>query len=212
MNTYTWLVKHMDAQQDETLRQTYQQIVNTHPTKQKALDIGCGTGYMTHVLKDFDSLKAFDMNQAMVDLTKQRFEQADVFVHDMKTPLNETFDVIMASTDVFNHITSYHAFKQTLSMWFDHVKAGGMLVFDLLNPAYVQAITGHQERLDQTMMWTVEPTGNPLVINHVLDDGNTKHAHRERAYHNDEIKEALSFAHHIEMVEYPERTIYIVKK
>ena len=72
----------------------------------KALDIGCGTGVWSNLLKDigFD-VYAIDPSLNMVNITKERLKQDKNikvgFIENIET--NETFDVILAIGDILSY-------------------------------------------------------------------------------------------------------------
>jgi len=182
-----------------------------------ALDIGCGPGVLTKVLaENHERVLAFDISPAMLAVARAETPvNTTVFQHDFTEPLTGSFDTILASLDVFNHIDDAVPFQKTLLMWYESLVPGGVFLFDLLKESYLADLIGHVEtlKLDDThVTWRIEATEKQNQIRHVLFGSEEKHTHIETAFDETTVFAVLPKDRCVESIDLPERTLYIFKK
>ncbi|GEM_PF-1488726 len=219
MNTYSLIVSHYDDAMDTFLYDQYLQLIKKHAIPKRFLEIGAGTAKISLALHDFfQHIDAFDVNKAMVKNASKNnpYKHVNIFTHDMRQPLLQTYDCIAAPIDVFNHLSDFTVFKTTLSMWLDHLNPNGIFLFDVLKCDYLTSLEGYQETLPtidhQTFQWRVEKTDTPCQVQYVLEQDSIIAKHYERSYPIEDIEDCLSAYRMIERIELEERIIYMIKK
>ena len=111
--------------------------------KIKVLEIACGSGRMTtRILKKYPdiSLTAMDYSQEMLDLLEEKVKDKNypnlkIKCADMRQfDFGETYDVIVIASNSLNHIETYEDLEDTFNCFRKHLRRGGYIIFDLLNP------------------------------------------------------------------------------
>lgn len=103
---------------------------------EKILDIGCGTGNYTRLLRNrfpSSTVKALDMSPEMLDVAKRKLqnEQIEFIVADAETTvINEHFDLI-TSNACFQWLDS---FELTLLKYKDLLVPDGIIMFSMFGP------------------------------------------------------------------------------
>ncbi len=114
------------------------------PRAGRILEIGCGTGYFTQLLKQScngASLVALDLDAALVAAARQRLGAAAPvawLVADGETLSRGRFDAIVANAS-FQWLTRPAA---SLSAYFDRLNPGGALAFSTLGPGTFRELAG----------------------------------------------------------------------
>ncbi len=116
----------------------------------KAIDFGCGTGFVIHLMKDlFSEIHGVDITQDMmnhVDLSS-----GNIFLHESlaeNTPFdNESFDFATAYS-FMDHLTDYRVF---LNEVYRVLKKGGVFYSDLNpNRSFIQAMDNAESKFINT--------------------------------------------------------------
>jgi len=99
------------------------------------LDLGCGSGwYAEYLTQKGAKVWAIDASSTMVELTKKRVPEAQVYQADLEEPLeilkNELFDLIIAPL-VIHYIKDWHGLFTRLA---DKLKQKGHLIFSTHSP------------------------------------------------------------------------------
>lgn len=109
-------------------------IVNTFKTSPgiELLDVACGTGnHAVHLTQDF-SIIGIDINSEMLKIAKKKVKNVKFEKGDMKTlKLAKKFDVIMCMFSTIAYNVTYEELESTLQLFYNHLKMGGLLIFDL---------------------------------------------------------------------------------
>ena len=96
------------------------------------IDVACGSGGHAELLSKADfEVYAVDMSPAMLRLIKQNLPAAKVFKQDMRdlqVPVQA--DVLICMYNSINYNYSYSELSSTLKRFYDHLKPGGILIFD----------------------------------------------------------------------------------
>lgn len=116
-------------------------IQEHHPSAQRILELGCGTGSLAIELQQLGSFDytASDLSQEMVEVAirKAYAENRSVsfLVDDFRTASVESVpDVILLVYDGINYLTDVSDVQKTFGSVFDALKPGGLFVFDLSTP------------------------------------------------------------------------------
>ena len=106
------------------------------PQTQSILDLGCGTG--SHMLELRDrgyQMTGIDASPWMLELAKTKFDLAghrsDLHQASLSTfALNQTYSTIIAMFSVLGYCQTLEDLQQTLERIHQHLKPGGLLIFD----------------------------------------------------------------------------------
>ena len=121
------------------------------PRAGRILEIGCGTGYLTSVLRQANKearLVALDLDAALVDAARRRLgPEAGVawLVADGEAPLRGEYDLIIANA-TFQWFTRP---EETLTAFYRNLSPGGVLAFSTLGPQTFQELAESLNRAAQ---------------------------------------------------------------
>lgn len=100
--------------------------------KKILIDVACGSGGHAELLgkAGFD-VYAVDSSPAMLRLLKKNLPNAKTFKQDMRNlQVPRQADVLICMYNSINYNYSYAELSRTLKRFYDHLKPGGVLVFD----------------------------------------------------------------------------------
>lgn len=132
---YNQLSKYIDASYRRT--KNYQQEVDfilrrVGKTRGILIDVACGSGGHAELLsKAGFKVYAVDLNDGMLRLVKKNLPKARVFKQDMRlldVPVQA--DVLICMYNSINYNYSYDELTNTFQRFYDHLKPGGVLIFD----------------------------------------------------------------------------------
>jgi SAM-dependent methyltransferase len=96
------------------------------------LDMACGTGSHAKLLKDQYQILGVDLNPEMLEIASPKVPGVDFAEGNMKTlDLERKFDVAICMFSAIHYNTNYHELEETLINFHNHLKEGGVLIFDL---------------------------------------------------------------------------------
>lgn len=102
----------------------------------RVLDVGCGTGgHLIQLAQRGYGIVGIDVSEPMVNIAQKKIEKqsltAKTCVMDVrKLSLNETFDVVICMFAVMNYLTENDDLIKTFANLREHLKLGGLLIFD----------------------------------------------------------------------------------
>jgi trans-aconitate methyltransferase len=134
---YNQLSKYTDASYRRT--KNYQREVDfilrrvgNVPGRRILIDVACGSGGHAELLsKAGFEVYAVDLNTSMLRLLKKNLPDAKVFKQDMKqlhVPVQA--DVLLCMYNSINYNHSHAELSNTLQRFYDHLKPGGVVIFD----------------------------------------------------------------------------------
>lgn len=96
------------------------------------IDVACGSGGHAELLsKAGFEVFAVDLSPAMLRLLKQNLPNAKTFNQDMRNfNVPVPADVLICMFNSINYNYSYAELSRTLERFYDHLKPGGVVVFD----------------------------------------------------------------------------------
>ena len=95
------------------------------------LDVACGTGRHAEILKDNFEVQGVDINPEMLKIAREKLPDQKFSTGDMKTlDLDQEFDVVICMFSAMNYNTSLKELEKTLKNFHNHLKPGGVLIFD----------------------------------------------------------------------------------
>jgi malonyl-CoA O-methyltransferase len=106
------------------------------------LEIGCGTGYLTQLLRQANGkarLTSLDLDAALVEAARRRLGPeagVDWLVADGETPIRGEYDLIIANA-TFQWFTRP---GETLAVYYRNLVSGGVLAFSTLGPGTFQEL------------------------------------------------------------------------
>ncbi|MHB9072795.1 MAG: methyltransferase [Desulfobaccales bacterium] len=110
----------------------------------RILEIGCGTGYLTQLLRQANQearLVALDLDASLVETARRRLGGAagvEWLVADGEVPLRGAYDLIIANA-TFQWFTRP---AETLANYYQSLSPGGSLSFSTLGPGTFQELAG----------------------------------------------------------------------
>ena len=132
---YNQLSKYIDASYRAT--KNYQQEVDfilrrVGKRSEIVIDVACGSGGHAELLSNAGfEVYAVDLNPAMLRLLKKNLPSAKIFKQDMRhlqVPVQT--DVLICMYNSINYNYSYTELTRTLKRFYDHLKSGGVVIFD----------------------------------------------------------------------------------
>lgn len=96
------------------------------------LDVACGTGNHSQYLTDSFQVVGLDINPEMMEIAQEKVPEMELIHGNMQEMnLEMDFDVIICLFSAINYNTSLNDLSETLKRFYDHLKSGGVLIFDL---------------------------------------------------------------------------------
>lgn len=108
--------------------------VEQHKTSNgnRLLDMACGTGRHSSMLKDSFEILGMDINPEMLNLARKKVPDVTFIEGNMKNfILKGEFDVIICMFSAMNYNHTMKEFKKTIKNFYDHLHKGGVLIFDM---------------------------------------------------------------------------------
>jgi ubiquinone/menaquinone biosynthesis C-methylase UbiE len=108
--------------------------VNKHKTSSgiELLDVACGTGSHALILKKSFNITGVDINENMLKIARKKVSGVDFIHGDMKKlEIGSKFDVIICIFSAIHYNSNYSELEYTLTNFYNHMKNGGILIFDL---------------------------------------------------------------------------------
>ncbi|ARJ49901.1 class I SAM-dependent methyltransferase [Staphylococcus lutrae] len=168
---------------DQPYAQWLSMIQNTipHPSLQRVLDIGCGTGTLTQHFTDFSNeVVGMDLSVEMLSLAKEKTSEVIWIEADMADfQLDTQYDLITILCDSLNYLADETAVLATFNNVYHHLAAEGHFIFDVHTAHKMTQLFNGQvyldDREDLTLVWQTEPGDAPLSVWHdltffILDD------------------------------------------
>lgn len=140
----------------------------------KILDLGCGTGTITHQLAlEGYELTGVDLSAHMLAIAQQKTGTLPVhyFQQDMTDlELNQAFDLVLIFCDALNYLDSKEKILKTFTKVYHHLNDNGMLIFDVHSPYKMTQLFGNEtftfQSEDVSYIW--ECTQDNLRVQHDL--------------------------------------------
>ncbi|MDO4621985.1 MAG: class I SAM-dependent methyltransferase [Eubacteriales bacterium] len=134
---------------------------------QSAVDLGCGTGMLCHVLAEAGiqtlgvDLAEEMIRTAEINWPELDFVQADITCFQPKQPV----ELVTATCDVFNHLLEEEMLERAFGRIRGYLRAEGVFIFDLLKPEEVQPFSSIEIGVenDRRYEYRITDKGNRLV-------------------------------------------------
>ena len=133
----------------------------------KILDLGCGTGKHDFLLAEKGyKITGVDLSDEMIKIAKSANKYNVKFIlGDVRNiNLNEKFDVVISLFHVASYQTENLDFKKYLETAFNHLKAGGLFVFDFwYGPGVITDKPTKRERNFENDLLEIKRISNPTL-------------------------------------------------
>ncbi|RPF55566.1 class I SAM-dependent DNA methyltransferase [Aquisalibacillus elongatus] len=173
-NIYDELMQ--DAPYDEWCKFT-EEVIEGKEVR-SILEIGCGTGEIAIQLAEKGyQVTAFDQSKDMIEVAEQKLnnqeESCQFDVRDARYfSYEQTFDTLISYCDVLNYITDVNDVELVLKNAYQHLRPGGLFVFDVHSQSYVNWLIDEEIfseiRDDISYVWMCEPLEHEGGIRHDL--------------------------------------------
>jgi SAM-dependent methyltransferase len=135
---YKKYAKYYDKIHDKFDQKKESEFINWAVDKHKLsegnylLDVACGTGRHIEFLKDYYKILGVDINPEMLKIARLKIPEVKFMKGDMKKlNIEEKFDVVICMFSAVNYNTTFEELKTTFENFYNHLKNGGILIFDL---------------------------------------------------------------------------------
>ncbi|MCE5215017.1 MAG: class I SAM-dependent methyltransferase [Methanobacterium sp.] len=128
---YDLIYEKMDLKKESDF---IQWAVEQHKTSSgnKLLDMACGTGRHSTMLKDYFEILGADINPDMLKIAKEKLFDMEFIEADMKDlNLYRQFDVITCMFSAMNYNHTMEELDRTIENFYKHLHEGGVLIFDM---------------------------------------------------------------------------------
>ncbi len=222
MNAYGMLAPVYESTMDEALLKHILYIIKPY-LKGRVLDLGAGTAALSRAVSPHvKEVEACDIDETV--LTEARrisaAEGSDItfFQHDMETPLERKYDVILATIDVFNHAKDFDVFTKAFNHAIDALESGGRLIFDFLKCDYIKRFKDFKETIETDkgpIHWTATLSMTPCTVVHTLKYAGEEKTLTERSYPEKQVRKLFKKRRDLQAVVrevFDDRFLYIIKK
>jgi 2-polyprenyl-3-methyl-5-hydroxy-6-metoxy-1,4-benzoquinol methylase len=109
--------------------------------KKTILDLGCGTGILLRRFSQKNETWGIDVSEAMLAIAKAKDCCSTYRRMNIATfKLPRRFDIIICAFDTINHLKSFRQWKQLFRKVAEHLKIGGIFIFDMNTPSKFRSI------------------------------------------------------------------------
>lgn len=171
---YDYLADFYDAFIDSDVYEQYLDFISNYTSVGSVLDIGCGTGNLSiELARQGYSVVATDLSQNMLHIVSRRAQEEglvlEVGVYDLLDPLDQAFDLIIASMDVINHLSDLDDVRFGFANILNSLKDNGIFIFDVLSVDFIDAFDGYEEEDDDySFHWVSRKGDKPHSIIHTI--------------------------------------------
>lgn len=124
---YQWMDYHGES---EFIKKVVEQYKSSEGMD--LLDVACGTGSHAHYLQNSFNILGLDINPEMLEIAREKLPEMEFVEGDMKKMnLQQEFDTIICLFSAINYHTSLDELERTFKGFHNHLKPGGVLIFDL---------------------------------------------------------------------------------
>jgi SAM-dependent methyltransferase len=154
MADYDLLARHYDAVTGDSSTETafIDSLIrqcNGHAVT--LLEVACGTGGIIAPLAGRYRVSGLDISPGMLAVARAKLPaDTPLYLADMSGfQLDATFDAIICVYHGVNHLLGFAAWQGFFDSAYQHLNDGGILIFDIYTPDYLQRMTGVPEILQQ---------------------------------------------------------------
>jgi len=187
---YDKLAPYYDQFIDPELNDTYFEWVTKYAQPGTVLDLGCGTAPLAvRLANEGYFVTGTDISEAMLERAMNNAVEHGVdirfYLHDILEPINQTYDVILMTSDVINYLRDLDEVAQALGHVADAMTEESIFLFDFIHIQYVERIHNYHEDIlldDDVLQWSVRKTNEPHQIKHTLSFGRQSDSHLQTTH------------------------------
>lgn len=139
----------------------------------KALDLGCGTGYVANYLYEKDwEVHGIDFSSDMINILKSKYPFLSCSVSDIRCFHAESvYDLVVCFGDTLNHLLGEKDWLSVFRSVHSSLKKGGLFCFDVITPYDHKEIWPYSISLDERDGFThiargsITKDGEPVLVN-----------------------------------------------
>lgn len=137
------------------------------------LDLGCGTGNLTHMLVPLGNVIGMDLSVDMLTIANQKSNEVRWLEGDMTSfKLNQKFNIITIFCDSLNYLSSSKEVKETFNKVYQHLTDDGVFLFDVHTVHKMNTLFNNQSYIDETenvfLGWEAIQGNEPLSVYHEM--------------------------------------------
>lgn len=196
---YDNLAQYYDQFLDSKLYKTYFKLIRKYVKKGNVIDLGTGTGVLSIELAKKDYfVTATDISERMLETAYNNavVENVEIkfFIHDILEKLNQTYDVIIMSSDVINYLDNTSDIDKTFNNISEGMNLKSIFIFDFLKISYLNSLDNYVEEIDlgeEVINWKVKKTSVLNQVEHTLSLNNEIETHIQTTFPLKTYKELL---------------------
>lgn len=154
-----------DAPYGKWVEFTKKMVHRFKPDAQSMLDVGCGTGEITHRLQQEGfQMTGIDLSSDMLTVAQQKDPRSNIkWMHQDMTALEglKGYDCVVSYCDVFNYLTEDYQVQRAFDSIYYSLDAGGLFMFDVHSLDHIQedlsGATFAEVRDDLSYIWFCDP-------------------------------------------------------
>mgnify|MGYP006292001339 CR=1 FL=1 len=163
--------------------------------KNKALEIGCGTGRISKILSDLGfKVSGIDISSSMLEVARGRYPEIDFIKQDvLDLSFSRQFDFAVSLYDSLNYLLEYKDLKKALNNIASSIKKNGIFFFDIVTKDHVvnrQKAKEEVYNIDGKQV-TFSFSGKGDILETEIGIAEDKEIHEQRGYNKEEIKEKV---------------------
>ncbi|WP_114603240.1 class I SAM-dependent methyltransferase [Staphylococcus sp. EZ-P03] len=159
--------------QDQPYEQWLAIIQQAASKRDSILDIGCGTGSLTHLLTDFKHVTGMDLSSDMLAVASKKASNIRWIEGDMTDfDLGQTYDVITILCDSLNYIAEKDQVAATFNHVYEHLNDDGTFIFDVHSTYKMETLFANHSYIDETehifLGWDAVKGEEPYSVWHYM--------------------------------------------
>ena len=169
------------------------------------LDLGCGTGSLTHRLVTLGHITGMDLSIDMLTIANEKSNNVRWLEGDMTSfKLNQKFNIITIFCDSLNYLSTIDDVRNTFKSVYQHLTNDGVFLFDVHTVHKMNTLFNNQSYIDETddvfLGWEAIRGDEPLSVYHEMSffilekDGSYRRfdeSHYQRTYEEETYKSLL---------------------
>lgn len=181
MDSYTFLADSYDLLTQDVGYPQWADYIQWHFARQaepvrRVVELACGTGSLTRLLAQRGyEMTAVDLSPDMLTVAAEKCEGLPVrlICQDMsRLRLLEQADAVICCLDSVNYVTRPAALKRAFQRVYDHLRPGGLFLFDAKTPRALES-AGGETYLDETeevyCVWRGEYNAKRRICGYGMD-------------------------------------------
>lgn len=199
---YSIIASFYDRLMDSKRYEKWQEMINNlvekySIPKNRALDIGCGTGKISKILADlgFETV-GVDVSSSMLRVARKKYPEIDFVNQDvLKLSFSSQFDFATSLYDSLNYLLKYKELKRALKNTASSLKKNGIFFFDIITKDHVANLQKAKDEVyninGKEVIFSYSGKGDILKTEIKIVGKKEVEIHKQRGYDKEEIKEKV---------------------